>query len=78
MVTLTANSVQTLKSVIVSSDLITMLPRISIRNEEKNKILRPIPLRAPDGGGSSPFFAAPIAPASCRQSCDDRISQDAD
>ena len=46
MVTLTANSVQTLKSVILSSDLITMLPRISIRNEEKNKSLRPVPLRA--------------------------------
>lgn len=46
VVTLTANSVQTLKSVIISSDLITMLPRISIRNEEKNKVLRPIPLRA--------------------------------
>ena len=46
MVTLTANSVQTLKSVILSSDLITMLPRISIRNEEKNKMLRPVPLRA--------------------------------
>jgi DNA-binding transcriptional LysR family regulator len=46
MVTLTANSVQTLKSIILSSDPITMLPRISIRNEEKNKALRPIPLRA--------------------------------
>jgi DNA-binding transcriptional LysR family regulator len=46
LVTLTANSVQTLKSVIIASDLITMLPRISIRNEEKNKVLRPIPLRA--------------------------------
>ena len=46
VVTLTANSVQTLKSVIMSSDLITMLPRISIRNEEKNKMLRPVPLRA--------------------------------
>ena len=46
IVTLTANSVQTLKSVILSSDLITMLPRISIRNEEKNKVLRPVPLRA--------------------------------
>ena len=45
-VTLTANSVQTLKSVIISSDLITMLPRISIRNEERNKLLRPVPLRA--------------------------------
>jgi len=43
-VMLTANSVQTLKSVIISSDLITMLPRISIRTEEKNKILRPVPL----------------------------------
>jgi DNA-binding transcriptional LysR family regulator len=46
VVTLTANSVQTLKSVVIASDLITMLPRISIRNEEKNKVLRPIPLRA--------------------------------
>jgi len=46
VVTLTANSVQTLKSVITSSDLITMLPRISIRNEEKNRVLRPVPLRA--------------------------------
>jgi DNA-binding transcriptional LysR family regulator len=45
VVTLTANSIQTLKAVIVSSDLITVLPRISIRNEEKNKVLRPIPLR---------------------------------
>lgn len=45
-VTLTANSIQTLKSVIISSDLITMLPRISIRAEEKNKVLRPVPLRA--------------------------------
>lgn len=44
-VVLTANSVQTLKSVITSSDLITMLPEISIRNEEKGKILRPVPLR---------------------------------
>ena len=61
VVTLTANSIQTLKAVIVSSDLITVLPRISIRNEEKNKVLRPIPLRAPNGGGSSPFFAAPMA-----------------
>jgi DNA-binding transcriptional LysR family regulator len=45
-VTLTANSVQTLKSVVVSSNLLTMLPRISIRIEEKNKILRPVPVRA--------------------------------
>ena len=44
-VTLTSNSVQTLKSVITSTDLITMLPRIVIRNEEKNKVLRPVPLR---------------------------------
>jgi DNA-binding transcriptional LysR family regulator len=46
VVTLTANSVQTLKSVILSTDLITMLPLTSIRNEEKNKTLRPVPLRA--------------------------------
>jgi len=45
-VTLTANSVQTLKLVIASNDLITMLPRSSIRNEEQGKILRPIPVRA--------------------------------
>ncbi|MBX9840254.1 MAG: LysR family transcriptional regulator [Xanthobacteraceae bacterium] len=45
-VTLTANSIQTLKSVVVSSDLITMLPRMSIWSEEKNKILRPVPLSA--------------------------------
>ncbi len=45
-VTLTANSVQTLKSVVVASDLITMLPRISIQSEEKNKVLRPVPLGA--------------------------------
>jgi DNA-binding transcriptional LysR family regulator len=46
VVTLTANSIQTLKAVTVSSDLLTVLPRISIRNEEKNKVLRQIPLRA--------------------------------
>jgi DNA-binding transcriptional LysR family regulator len=45
-VTLTSNSVQTLKSVIASTDLITMLPRIAIRHEEKSKVLRPVPLRA--------------------------------
>jgi DNA-binding transcriptional LysR family regulator len=45
-VMLTANSVQTLKSVIISSDLITMLPLISIRSEEKNKVLRPVALSA--------------------------------
>jgi DNA-binding transcriptional LysR family regulator len=45
-VTLTTNSIQTLKAVITSSDLITMLPRISIRNEERNNVLRPLPLRS--------------------------------
>jgi DNA-binding transcriptional LysR family regulator len=45
-VSLTSNSIQTLKSVVVSSDLLTMLPRISIRNEEKNKILRPVSINA--------------------------------
>ena len=45
-VSLTSNSVQTLKSVIFSSDLLTLLPRIAIRNEEKNRILRPVPIRA--------------------------------
>jgi DNA-binding transcriptional LysR family regulator len=43
-VALTSNSVQTLKAVIASSDLITMLPQISIRNEERSKILRSVPL----------------------------------
>jgi DNA-binding transcriptional LysR family regulator len=45
-VALTSNSIQTLKSAVVSSDLLTVLPRISIRNEEKNRILRPVPVRA--------------------------------
>jgi DNA-binding transcriptional LysR family regulator len=45
-VTLTANSVQTLKSVVLSSDLLTMLPRISIRLEEKSRNLRPVPVHA--------------------------------
>lgn len=45
-VILTANSVQTLKHVIMSCDLITMLPRMSIRSEEKSRLLRPIPLSA--------------------------------
>ena len=45
-ITLTSNSVQTLKSVIAASDLLTMLPRISIRIEEKGRILRPVPIRA--------------------------------
>ncbi len=45
-VILTANSVETLKSVVISSDLITILPRMSFRNEEKNEILRPVPLKA--------------------------------
>ena len=63
VVTLTANSVQTLKSVIISSDLITMLPRISIRNEEKNK--SPAAGSAacgPMAKADSPFFADPMAP----------------
>ena len=45
-VTLTSNSVQTLKSVVIASDLMTMLPRISIRSEEAEKVLRPVPLGA--------------------------------
>jgi DNA-binding transcriptional LysR family regulator len=44
-VALTSNSIQTLKSVVLSSDLLSVLPRISIRNEEKNKSLRPVPVR---------------------------------
>jgi DNA-binding transcriptional LysR family regulator len=46
VVSLTSNSIQTLKSVIMSTDLLTMLPRISIRNEEKGGILRPVPIRS--------------------------------
>jgi DNA-binding transcriptional LysR family regulator len=45
-VTLTANSIQTLKAVVMASDLITLLPRIAIRSEEKRRLLQPIPLRA--------------------------------
>jgi len=45
-VTLTANSIQTLKAVVMASDLLTLLPRIAIRSEEKSRLLQPILLRA--------------------------------
>ncbi|MDH7799224.1 MULTISPECIES: LysR family transcriptional regulator [unclassified Beijerinckia] len=44
-VVVTANSIQTLKTLIMCSDLVTVLPRISIQAEEKNGILRSLPLR---------------------------------
>lgn len=44
-VVLTGNSIQTLTSIVISSDLLTMLPRLSIRDEEHKKMLRSIPVR---------------------------------
>lgn len=44
-VAVTANSIQTLKSIIMCGDLLTILPRISIQSEEKSGLLRSIPLR---------------------------------
>jgi DNA-binding transcriptional LysR family regulator len=44
-VVLTGNSIQTLTSIVIASNLLTMLPRICIRDEEHKKVLRPIPVR---------------------------------
>lgn len=44
-VSVTANSIQTLKAVIMCGDLLTILPRISIQSEEKSGTLHSIPLR---------------------------------
>jgi DNA-binding transcriptional LysR family regulator len=44
-VILTGNSIKTLTSIVISSDLLTMLPRLSTRGEEQKKLLRAIPVR---------------------------------
>lgn len=44
-VVVTANSIQTLKAIIMCGDLVTILPRVSIQSEEKLGTLRAIPLR---------------------------------
>jgi DNA-binding transcriptional LysR family regulator len=45
VVVVTANSIQTLKAIIMCSDIVTILPRVSIQSEEKSGLLRSIPLR---------------------------------
>jgi DNA-binding transcriptional LysR family regulator len=45
-ITLSANSIQTLKSIVLSGDFLTMLPRIAIKTEERNGALRSLPIPA--------------------------------